>query len=208
LARVREARQSGITVRINPLKAATWKSIKTQCAGHIGSVLELLQGQVSDQVMGVVTNRNQGLFPKPGEITCDYSCPDWATLCKHVAAVLYGVGSRLDNRPELLFVLRDVDAAELIATEMALPVHTSTSDTLADDELGAIFGIDLDTEEVTPSASKAPRQKNAQPQKSPQQRVPSAPRRQDTPAAKRQRTSHLNNLRVAAPKRLLSPRVS
>jgi uncharacterized Zn finger protein len=135
-----------IDIRIKELKAATWASIKNTCAGRIGSLLELLQGKLSDQVMAIVTDRHHGLFPQPGEITFDCSCPDWAGMCKHVAAVLYGVGSRLDSRPELLFLLRGVDAEELIAAEMALPEAATASDTLADDQLGAIFGIDLDTE--------------------------------------------------------------
>jgi DNA-binding transcriptional regulator YiaG len=132
-------------------------------------MLELLQGKLSDQVMAIVTNRQHGLFPQPGEIDFDCSCPDWATMCKHVAAVLYGVGSRLDSRPELLFLLRDVDAEELITTEMALPDAAATDETLAEEQLGAIFGIDLDTE--TPRVPQAP----------PQQR----PQRQIRPAARR-----------------------
>jgi uncharacterized Zn finger protein/DNA-binding transcriptional regulator YiaG len=143
-----------IDIRIKELKAATWASIKNECSGHIGSMLELLQGKLSDQVMAIVTDRHQGLFPQPGEITLDCSCPDWASMCKHVAAVLYGVGSRLDSQPELLFLLRDVDAEELIAAEMALPdaAAVTAGDTLADDQLGAIFGIDLDTETDAPPA--------------------------------------------------------
>ena len=153
-----------VTIRIDKLKAAVWKSIKTRCSGQIGSMLELLQGKLSRQVMGVVTDRARGLFPKPGEIRFDCTCPDWATMCKHVASVLYGVGSRLDDRPESLFLLRGVDTAELIATEMALPGDTSTDDALADDALAGIFGIDLDAGidsgidpgDVSPTSSKAP----------------------------------------------------
>jgi uncharacterized Zn finger protein/DNA-binding transcriptional regulator YiaG len=139
-----------IDIRIKELQAATWTSIKDQCTGRIGSMLELLQGKLSDQVMAIVTDRRHGLFPQPGEITFDCSCPDWAGMCKHVAAVLYGVGSRIDSQPELLFLLRDVDAQELIAAEMALPEAATASDTLADDQLGAIFGIDLDAETEAP----------------------------------------------------------
>jgi uncharacterized Zn finger protein/DNA-binding transcriptional regulator YiaG len=143
-----------IVICIKELKAATWASINNKCSGHIGSMLELLQGKLSDQVMAIVTDRHHGLFPQPGEITLDCSCPDWAGMCKHVAAVLYGVGSRLDSRPELLFLLRGVDAEELIATEMALPDAAvgAAGDALADDQLGAIFGIDLDTETAANSA--------------------------------------------------------
>jgi uncharacterized Zn finger protein len=116
-------------------------------------MLELLQGKLSDQVMAIVTDRHHGLFPQPGEITLDCSCPDWAGMCKHVAAVLYGVGSRLDSQPELLFLLRDVDAEELIATEMALPDAAvgAAGDALADDQLGSI-SVSISTPRAANSA--------------------------------------------------------
>ena len=106
---------------------------------------ELLQGKLSQQVMSVVTDHHRGLFPNPGEIRLECGCPDGASMCKHVAAVLYGVGSRLDDHPESLFVLRGVDTAELIATEMTLPGYPAADNALADDALAGIFGIDLDT---------------------------------------------------------------
>ncbi|MCE5231234.1 hypothetical protein LLG95_16785 [bacterium] len=133
-----------ITIKIEPLKAAAWKAVKDKCRGRIGSMLELLQGRLSDHVMAVVSDRKNGLFPQPGEIHLDCSCPDWATMCKHVAAALYGVGSRLDSRPELLFILRGVDAEELIAAEVALPQAAASDDALAEAGLSEIFGIELD----------------------------------------------------------------
>ena len=168
-----------VTIRIQKLKAALWKSIKIRCSGQIGSALELLQGKLSRQVMGIVTDRDHGLFPKPGEIRFDCSCPDWATMCKHVASVLYGVGSRLDDRPESLFLLRGVDAAELIATEMALPGAAATDDALADDALAGIFGIDLDTGDAPPPTPKAP----ATPRKQARRRAASVPPRKAPPSA-------------------------
>ncbi len=138
-----------VAVRIRPLARPTWQAIKKACAGQIGSVLELLQGRLSDRVMDIVAHRDTGLFPQPGEIELACDCPDWATMCKHAAAVLYGVGSRLDDSPELLFRLRGVDEAELIAADMALPQGAATADTLADGDLGDIFGIDLDPAGVT-----------------------------------------------------------
>ena len=144
-----------VSVRIRKLKAAVWKSIKARCSGQIGSMLELLQGKLSRQVMSVVSDRKDGLFPHPREIDFTCTCPDWATMCKHVAAVLYGVGGRLDRHPESLFVLRGVDADELIAAEPALPAGSATGDdTLADDALAGIFGIDIDME-AAPDAETA-----------------------------------------------------
>ena len=140
-----------VVVRIRQLERPTWKAIKKACAGEIGSVLELLQGRLSDRVMDVVAHRDTGLFPQPGEIELVCDCPDWATMCKHAAAVLYGVGSRLDDSPELLFRLRGVDEAELIGAGMALPSGTTSADTLADGDLGDIFGIDLDPAASAPA---------------------------------------------------------
>jgi uncharacterized Zn finger protein len=158
-----------VTIEIKPLARKTWDAIKTKCQGQIGSVLELLQGRLSDHVMEVVSDRTHGLFPQPGEIELKCSCPDWATMCKHVAAVLYGVGSRLDHRPELLFVLRGVDAEELISADMALPTGTAVvaTDALAESGLAEIFGIDIETGDA-PHPRKARKTKTAQPRALPQ----------------------------------------
>lgn len=136
-----------VEIATTELAPSAWRDIKRRCAGQVGSMIELLQGRLSEQVMSIVSDRDNGLFPKPGELKLWCSCPDWAVMCKHVAAVLYGVGSRLDTRPELLFVLRGVDAEELVSTEIALPAASGAeADALADDALGDIFGIDLEQE--------------------------------------------------------------
>ena len=144
-----------VTINIKKLKPTAWQAIKKQCTGQIGSMLELLQGKLSDQVMTIVANRDKGLFPQPGEIEFRCSCPDWADMCKHVAAVLYGVGNRLDSQPDKLFLLRDVDAEELITTPMVISgvgANTAT-DALANDQLSDLFGIDLDNEVDIPDTS-------------------------------------------------------
>ena len=135
-----------IAVQIEKLPDGVWRTIKKKCTGQIGSVLEILRGSLSERVMTVVTDRRRGLFPRPGEIEFDCDCPDWAVMCKHVAAVLYGVGRRLDSEPELLFRLRGVDPEELISSDIALPMAPAGGgDVLAEEELGAVFGIDIDT---------------------------------------------------------------
>ncbi len=136
-----------VTVSVKRLKKPAWTAIVGQCSGRIGSMLELLQGKLSDEVMKIVADPRKGLLPQSGEISFKCSCPDWAVMCKHVAAVLYGVGSRLDVRPELLFLLRDVDAEELIAADLSVPDRPADApDTIAEDRLGDIFDIELDTD--------------------------------------------------------------
>ena len=142
-----------VVVRIRKLGQVAWKAIRAECAGRVGSVLELLQGRLSDHVLRVVTDPDRGLFPKPGEITLTCDCPDWAVMCKHAAAVLYGVDSRLDDRPELLFRLRDVDAEDLVVGDMALPDAAAGDDVLAGD-LADIFGIDLDPADSGAAAAR------------------------------------------------------
>jgi hypothetical protein len=107
----------------------------------------LLQGKLSTNVMERVCRESDGLFPAPGEIKLSCSCPDWADMCKHVAAVLYGVGARLDAAPELLFTLRGVDHAELVpaaGTDAPMARLGATSErVLADVDVAALFGLDM-----------------------------------------------------------------
>ena len=104
-----------VAVKVAPVAKARWKSICQDCAGAIDSLVELLQGRFSKGVMERICMQKTGLFPSPNEIKLSCSCPDWADMCKHVAAVLYGIGARLDQQPELLFRLHAVDEKELIA---------------------------------------------------------------------------------------------
>jgi uncharacterized Zn finger protein len=136
-----------VEIEIRPLKAEVWKRVKGACIGRIGSLLELLQGKLSREVMEIVTRPRTGLFPEPAEISFCCSCPDWASMCKHVAAVLYGVGARLDREPELLFSLRGVDHRELIAAPGAADLAASPGmrdKMIAEEDLAGIFGIELD----------------------------------------------------------------
>ncbi len=151
-----------VTINIENLPDEKWAMLKKQCAGQIGSLLELLQGKLSDQIMAVVTNRENGIFPLPGEINLCCDCPDWAEMCKHIAAVLYGVGKRLDEKPELLFLLRGVNLDELItagAEEAFISDLTGKAGEagarrrVSTDQLEDIFGIELDD---TPAATVSP----------------------------------------------------
>lgn len=149
-AKVMGSRLYKIHIDITPLPPARWKAITKACAGSIASAVDLLEGRLSDPVMKVVTAKDSGLFPSPKEIHMACNCPDWADLCKHLAAVLYGVGSRLDSRPELLFTLRGVKVQDLVGQaakkavdRMVAAVETAKAPAIKHSDLGALFGIQL-----------------------------------------------------------------
>lgn len=143
-----------------PLKQKTWDALKQTCAGKVDSLINLLSGSLDDSVMQHMANPKTGLFPKPSEISVSCSCPDHAILCKHAAAVLYGIGHRLDTEPELLFKLRQVDHTELAGSATAAISHISSeSSDFNNSEIADIFGIDIELDDPltpsTPTAKKA-----------------------------------------------------
>ena len=151
-----------IDITIDPLASPNWSELKKRCTGKIGTLLELLQGQLSGEIMGVVTDRKNGLFPQPGQIRYKCNCPDSAGMCKHIAAVIYGIGARLDERPELLFVLRGVDHEELIDADAAAASIASATGrgssrrrAIADDNLEDVFGVEL--EDASPPPPSPPK---------------------------------------------------
>jgi len=152
-----------IKIDITPLSSTKWKAVQKQCAGQIGSMLELLQGRFSNNVMKIVTDQQSGLFPHPSEIKLACDCPDWAEMCKHIAAVLYGVGARLDHQPELLFLLRNVDHEALITAELDVTSAASRQGKgrrLAIADLSDLFGVEIE-EPAKPTHKKPVRKKMA-----------------------------------------------
>jgi DNA-binding transcriptional regulator YiaG len=139
-----------VKVAIQELKPDAWTALRQTCTGRIGSLIELLQGRLSDEVMRAVTDPQHGLFPKPGEIKYTCSCPDSASMCKHIAAVMYGIGARLDTQPELLFRLRGVDHEELLSAEAAVGAITGGGSrrtrrrVLDEGSVAAVFGVELE----------------------------------------------------------------
>src|SRR5262245_1694720 len=149
-----------VTIDIKTLAASYWARIKRDCSRSVDSLLDLLQGRFDRGIMARLTERDTGLFPRPVEIEMACTCPDWAGMCKHVAATLYGVGARLDADPELLFTLRDVDHLELVSQavdagnlDQALHVHSANA--LNDSDLSEIFGIDVEGQGVSRATTTA-----------------------------------------------------
>ncbi len=148
-----------ITITIETLSKPHWTRIKSECSQSIASLLDLMQGRFEEGVMQRLAHPTEGLFPHPKEIRMRCSCPDSAGLCKHLAAVLYCVGNRLDSSPEMLFTLRNVDHLELVSQAMAEGNLASTLDagdngSLAGSDLGEIFGIDLDPGTAPPEPTR------------------------------------------------------
>jgi uncharacterized Zn finger protein len=137
-----------IEIGIDRLDRRVWKALVRECTGRIGSMVELLQGRFSDEVMQILARPKTGLFPSPKQIRLSCSCPDWADMCKHVAAALYGVGARLDAEPEIFFTLRQVDQTELVSeasTANQLRKRKAIGKrTVAAADLESVFGIELD----------------------------------------------------------------
>ncbi|MHB2015911.1 MAG: SWIM zinc finger family protein [Candidatus Xenobia bacterium] len=147
-----EARVSGsslyqVSISIGAVSKAQWQSVCRDCTGGIDSLVELLQGRFSKGTMERLCRQREGLFPTPSEIKFSCSCPDYAMMCKHVAAVLYGVGARLDEQPELLFRLRSVDEKDLLtAVDASVPLSKTkptAGKVLDSDDVSALFGLEM-----------------------------------------------------------------
>jgi len=144
------AKPYSLTITIKKLNKNTWRQVASECSGRLESLEELLAGNFPKALEETFMRRNTGLFPSPKEIGFDCSCPDWASMCKHIAAALYGVGARLDEDPSLLFTLRAVDIGDLIertvsgkAEDLLKKAAKKSPRIIENVDLSAVFGIDL-----------------------------------------------------------------
>lgn len=140
-----------VTITIAPLAAEQWHSLRAACEGRFDSLQDLLAGQFPQALKDLFFARGSGLFPEPRDIRFDCSCPDWASMCKHVAAALYGVGARLDEDPTLFFTLRGIGIDDLITRTVADTTQAllnkakkQSTKVLGDIDVGAVFGIQMD----------------------------------------------------------------
>lgn len=157
-----------VVIRISPVKKANWDQIRKQCQGELRSLPDLLAGKFPKELGEIFLAEGKGLFPTPKEISFECSCPDWASMCKHVAAALYGIGARLDEDPLLFFTLRQADTEELVARaveektgDLLARAERKSSRVIDEADLSGLFGIDLDVKPdfsaaVKPQAPKRP----------------------------------------------------
>lgn len=137
-----------VAITIDPLGEDRWTEILKLCNRRIDSVEQLAEGKFPKELTVLFTEKQYGLFPSPKEIHLSCSCPDYAYMCKHVAATLYGVGARLDREPLLFFELRCVDYQELIKKSIESKLESMlknagkrNSRTIAESDITDIFGI-------------------------------------------------------------------
>ncbi len=145
------AKPYSVTVQIDEITPTTWKKIKKESAGKLDSLPELLAGKFPKAIGDLFTQKGKGLFPSPRQIRFSCSCPDWAVMCKHVAATLYGIGARLDEEPALFFTLRKVEINDLVSQvvqsksrELLKKAKKKSTRIIEDADLSDVFGIRLD----------------------------------------------------------------
>lgn len=132
-----------VEVKVSSIPKGRWKTVCKECAGAIDSLVELLEGRFSQKTMARLCEKEEGMFPQPAEIRFSCTCPDSASMCKHVAAVLYGIGARLDEKPELLFTLRNVNQRELVTKAGTHLTKPKTAKVLESANLSELFGLDI-----------------------------------------------------------------
>jgi len=137
-----------VAITIDPLQKQKWKTITQRCSRKITNLEDLASGKFPIELMELFTNRGDGLFPSPKEIKFGCSCPDWASMCKHIAAVLYGIGARFDEDPTLFFQLRDIEFTELLKKSVEEKMNSmlknagkTTVRTMTDIDTFELFGV-------------------------------------------------------------------
>ena len=137
-----------VIIKIDSLKEKNWEKVREECNNSIESMEELVEGKFPKELERLFTEKKFGLFPSPEEIHFGCSCPDWANMCKHVAAVLYAIGARLDHDPMLFFGLRDIDSKGLVKRSMETRLENmlknagkKSSREIGDEDVFDIFGV-------------------------------------------------------------------
>jgi uncharacterized Zn finger protein len=204
VALVAGSKTYSVEIQVELLSPSRWESIKQQCAGQVASLLDLLRGKLSDGVMRVVTDQVSGLFPGPKEFKMNCSCPDYASMCKHIAAVFYGVGARLDEKPELLFLLRGVDHNELAldgGVETVIAKGGDVTSHFADVDLSEMFGIELvEQEDATVKTLAKPAKQTKSPRAAKPTRVKKeAKKSAEPPKRQKDKTTTKEKVETAKP---------
>ena len=135
-----------VEIMIGRLSEESCQHIIDRCSSKIESMEKLVSGEFPEELKDIFSSK-EGLFPTPTEISFRCSCPDWALMCKHVAAVMYGIGIRFDENPFYFFTLRGIDVDRFIGValenrvEKMLQNHNCKSSRIIDGDTTEIFGV-------------------------------------------------------------------
>ncbi len=142
------AKPYDVEILIDALSSEKWKQVTALCNNRIDSLEQLIEGKFPKELDVLFKEKKYGIFPSPKEIHFDCSCPDWASMCKHVAAALYGIGARLDSDPMLFFELRDIDSKELVRKSVEQKLDSMLKNAgkkskreIAEKDISDIFGL-------------------------------------------------------------------
>ena len=148
-ARVQGTRKTPykVEIRISPLSEEKCDALIEKCGRRINNMECLIKGEFPSELKELFTSEN-GFFPSPKEISFSCSCPDWALMCKHVAAAMYGIGVRLDENPFYFFELRGIDVDRFINVALESKVESMlknadkrTERMIDNADLTALFGV-------------------------------------------------------------------
>jgi hypothetical protein len=104
-----------VSVRLSEVTGAQWATIEDELASRAGLVAALLAGEVPEELLDVFTAAGIALLPERwGDLRASCTCPDAASPCKHLAAVLYVFADRLERDPWLLLQWRGRNRSEII----------------------------------------------------------------------------------------------
>ncbi|MBU0943922.1 MAG: hypothetical protein KJ804_14005 [Proteobacteria bacterium] len=171
-----------VLIHIDKMKEQNWQTIKKECQSRLSSLPDLLAGKLPKDLQEIFMVQGKGLFPTPTEISFDCSCPDWASMCKHIAATLYGVGARLDEDPSLFFTLRQAVLNDLVSeavqgkmTSILKAEKTKGNKVIADDQLADLFGISMDTFDLATTVKEETKRRRSATQKNPEESMQMVP---------------------------------
>ena len=133
-----------VKIDFNSFPKESWNSFTKKCTSVTDSIVDLLSGKIPDVVSKLITDESIGLFPNPNEIKFDCNCLDYADVCKHIAATLYGIGVHFDKDPNLFFILRGVDPSDLIKKSRE-ELTQGTKDTISNETMEDLFNIEIGT---------------------------------------------------------------
>ena len=158
-----------VNVGIKAVSKKVWQELKSACEGKLDSLQELLSGEFPRALGDIFMAQGKGLFPSPKEIDFSCSCPDWAYMCKHVAATLYGIGARLDEEPDLFFKLRKVKMRDLVTQavedktrKLLKKAEKKSTRVIVDSDLSDLFGIEMEKPPVSKKTTPEKRTRKMQ----------------------------------------------